>query len=308
MYRTIDSSVWNDPRIRKLDTTSKLLAFYLITNDRSHVTGLYFFSLALASDELNIDITKIRKSFKLLCEVNFCQWDEERRVVWVRNMWKRQPHANVHYARVENYFLTLNGTPLVPLFLKYYPAVKLPGTKLSQKWHNPVTDLSLQEQEIEQKQEIEQEIVTPSPPAQAPKKDQVVEIKSQLTEYATKYPQIDVTKEYEKWQDWMAAKGKTFRNYHAAFRNWLRNAEEFRRQKAPDTPEEPSLVVEDPVWDEIKALRSYDFQVLRQEAMPYARKESQCGDKRSPPEDIVRKFMIKLHKIGRRRNDQRRTE
>ena len=34
---------------------------------------------------------------------------------------------------------------------------------------------------------------------------------------------IDVPAEFEKWQDWMLSKGKTYKNYNAAFKNWLRS-------------------------------------------------------------------------------------
>jgi len=39
----------------------------------------------------------------------------------------------------------------------------------------------------------------------------------------TKFPNIEVKAEFEKWQDWMLSKGKTFKNYNSSFKNWLRN-------------------------------------------------------------------------------------
>lgn len=68
---------------------------------------------------------------------------------------------------------------------------------------------------------------------------------------------------------------------------------------AKKTTQIPSPQPEDPTWFEIRKLRAYDFQCLRQEAIPYARKQSQCGDKRDPPEDITRAYMIKLYKAGK---------
>jgi hypothetical protein len=229
---------------------------YLITNDRTHITGLYFFSLALAADELDIDITKIRKSFKLLCEVKFCKWDELHRVVWVVNMWKRQGKAGVHFDRLQNHFLTLNDTPLVGQFLSRYSSYNIPVTKLSLLCHDDGTNLN-ESAHHDQEQELEQDSSTP--PA-TPKKDQVVELKSQIPDYATKYPNLDVNNEYEKWKDWMAAKGKTFKNYQAAFRNWLRNAEEFKKEKQPEEAPIKLLEPDHPLWPEIKSLPTMDWQ------------------------------------------------
>jgi hypothetical protein len=42
---------------------------------------------------------------------------------------------------------------------------------------------------------------------------------------------IDVGHELEKFDDWKAAKGKRFKDDRAAFRNWLRKAEEFALER-----------------------------------------------------------------------------
>ena len=38
-----------------------------------------------------------------------------------------------------------------------------------------------------------------------------------------KFPNKNVEFEFAKWNDYMLSKGKTYRDYSAAFRNWLRN-------------------------------------------------------------------------------------
>ena len=53
------------------------------------------------------------------------------------------------------------------------------------------------------------------------KKEQIKKI--DLLELKDKFPNKNVELEFAKWSDYMLAKGKTYRNYHAAFRNWLRN-------------------------------------------------------------------------------------
>ena len=39
----------------------------------------------------------------------------------------------------------------------------------------------------------------------------------------TEFGNVDVAAEFEKWQDWMLSKGKTYKNYNSAFKNWLRS-------------------------------------------------------------------------------------
>ena len=319
MYRTIDTSIWNDQRIRKLDCTAKLLSVYLFTNDRTHITGLYFFSLALASDELSIEISKIRQAFKELCNVGFCRYDEERRVLWVVNMWKRQPHHGVALDRIQNHFLTLNGTPLVGQFLSRYSSYKIPVTKLSLPCHQPVTNdgdeavtdrllignemVDKKEKDKEKEKEKEKRGMqggedTPSPTAQATKKTQLAGIEMLLPDYQLKHPNLDVSVELEKWKDWMAAKGKTFKSYSAAFRNWLRNAEEFKKNKIPENTETSDQTISHPTWAEIKTLPNEERLRLAQEAKPYA--INKCG-KREAPDELIRHYMIKLYEADKAR-------
>jgi hypothetical protein len=167
---------------------------------------LYFFSLALASDELDIDITKIRKAFKLLCERKFCKWDEDRRVVWVVNMWKRQGKAGVHFDRLQNHFLTLNNTPLVAQFLSRYSSYNIPVTKLSLPCHDDVTDLN-ESAHHEQEQEQEQD-KNPLPPRKGnPKVSHEVEVikaeleKVDLPKTRQDFPNKDVNATWEEFYE-----------------------------------------------------------------------------------------------------------
>jgi len=162
MYCTIDSEMWDDPKVRSLDVWGKALLPYMFGNRHRHVTGLYYFSCAIASEELNLDITPIKKAFKKLCDIGICDYDVERRVVFVRNHWKRQPHAGVHLDRLQTYFKTLHGTPLVAAFLRKYPDMKRHVTDLSLISTNrspdcaDLNDSALLKLEQEQELELEQ--------------------------------------------------------------------------------------------------------------------------------------------------------
>jgi hypothetical protein len=52
-----------------------------------------------------------------------------------------------------------------------------------------------------------------------------------LTEMAKTFPAVDVDREYAKFRDWRSAKGRRFKDDRAAFRNWLRKAEEFAAER-----------------------------------------------------------------------------
>jgi len=55
------------------------------------------------------------------------------------------------------------------------------------------------------------------------KKVQLKEIEIELVELQKLFPSKDVKAEFEKWTDYMLSRGKTYKNYAAAFRNWVRN-------------------------------------------------------------------------------------
>ena len=55
------------------------------------------------------------------------------------------------------------------------------------------------------------------------KKDQLEEIKLNIKDYQFKFPNIDCKLEHEKFIGYIEAHGKTYKNYSAAFKNWLRN-------------------------------------------------------------------------------------
>ena len=52
-----------------------------------------------------------------------------------------------------------------------------------------------------------------------------------LADMTTTFPGVDVERELSKFDDWKAAKGRRFKDDRAAFRNWLRKAEEFAGER-----------------------------------------------------------------------------
>ncbi len=60
-----------------------------------------------------------------------------------------------------------------------------------------------------------------------PRAKQVQIIDERLSEIAEQFPTIDVEFQFDHWKDWMDAKGQSFKDYSAAFRNWLRKSLDF---------------------------------------------------------------------------------
>jgi len=55
------------------------------------------------------------------------------------------------------------------------------------------------------------------------KSSQLESIKNNLEELQSEFPTVNVKLEYDKFVDYLAANGKTYKNYNAGFKNWLRN-------------------------------------------------------------------------------------
>ena len=61
---------------------------------------------------------------------------------------------------------------------------------------------------------------------------QLKNIKNSFKDLKKKFPDVDVAVEYDKYTDWMTSKGITYKDYKAAFRNWLRRSAKGFTKKA----------------------------------------------------------------------------
>lgn len=159
MYRTVETDFWDDPKFNELGRDVLCLALYLVTNPDSHTTGIYRFRPSLACERMQMPQEQFRVAFDRLIELGFCKWDPDRRIVWVVNMFKRQPHDGLHINRLPGHFKTLYDSPLINEFLDKYPKCQdmhKAGTKLSQTRHKTGTNLhksALQKKEKEKEKE-----------------------------------------------------------------------------------------------------------------------------------------------------------
>lgn len=163
MYRIIETSFWNDPKIKRHDLVVKALAVYLFSNDRAHVSGMYFFSKSLAAEELGTKPQVLEVAFKILCDEGFCSWDEDRGVVWVRNLLRKNGRGPNITRAVAKHIKSLHNTPLINEFLQYYSDYKIPFNGVCHTLSNtPREGLFYQDQE--HKVQDQEKEPPPTPP------------------------------------------------------------------------------------------------------------------------------------------------
>jgi hypothetical protein len=91
--RTLKTSFWTHPRIRRASSEEKLLAAYLCTCPEGHLCGVFYVALASLSDALQLSSKSISKALDALQSSGFLQFDRETSEVWVCNAYEHQPGA-----------------------------------------------------------------------------------------------------------------------------------------------------------------------------------------------------------------------
>lgn len=158
MYRTIESSFWSDPKVRGLDPDAKLAFLYLITNDRAHVSGIYYLPTALFAHETGLSPDRVSGVVKRLIASGTISVDHDRSIFWVRNLFRYQGRGEKNIASATKHLATLHNSPLINEFCSMYRSVKTPKNASAPDRVSGVGRHSSQEQEQEQ------ELNTPLPP------------------------------------------------------------------------------------------------------------------------------------------------
>jgi len=166
MYRSIDTALWTDPKVKTLPPEGKLLFLYLITNNHAHVSGIYTIPSVLMAHETGLDDTLVDTLFHTLSQKKLALRDQNFDVIWVVNMLRYQGNGPKIKSAVEKHLPSLHGCPLIPLFVKYYKDLRIRYMPLAHMLSDTLLDTlsdtlsdrsSSQEQEQEQIQEQEQE-------------------------------------------------------------------------------------------------------------------------------------------------------
>jgi hypothetical protein len=143
VYRIIETSIWNSPKIRPHGPFVKLLAVYLFGNDQSHVSGLYFLSKAKTCEDLGLTQKQFNEAFSTLCKERFCFWDDALGLVWVKNLLKKNGKGPKVATSVGNHLKTLHKSKLIVPFLKYYQDYNIPYSTVDDTVSDTVSDTTL---------------------------------------------------------------------------------------------------------------------------------------------------------------------
>jgi hypothetical protein len=123
MYRTIDTSTWADPKVKRLDSTGKLLFIYFITNSHTHVSGIYYLPRVFAQYESGVSDNLYYTLCDTLTELTLVNFDDDREIVWVENMFRYQGRGKKNVISASMHLKTLHGSILCDRFASKYPAV-----------------------------------------------------------------------------------------------------------------------------------------------------------------------------------------
>lgn len=191
--RMTSSDKWDKKWIRLLDPKYKLFWVYIL--DKCNHAGIWEVDLDHAEFQLGIeyDEKELIETFK-------------RKIVPIKNgvKWFIPKFIEFQYGQLNE---NVNPhKPVIALLRKY----NLLGT-LKIGLINPKIDAKEQDKEKAKDKGKEK------------KSEQLKKIKSNLNDLQKEFSDVNVKLEFEKWQDWMLSKNKTYIKYNSAFRNWLRS-------------------------------------------------------------------------------------
>ena len=186
--RFTESTKWKKLWIRKLNPKYKLFWFYLL--DNCDHAGIYDADIESASFHIGIEYNKeeILETFN-------------RKIVpFKKDKWFIPKFVEYQYGELnENNRAHLS---VINILTKY----KLLGS-------NKALNSPLKGNKDKPKDKVKDKS----------KKSQLEEIKENLEDLQTEFPEVYVKLEYDKFVDYLEANGKTYKNYKSGFKNWLRN-------------------------------------------------------------------------------------
>lgn len=245
-YRTLKVSFWRDPKVRQLDPVTKLLFLYFITNEHSHVSGLYYLPVTLIEHETGIKGIPLRKGMDNLSKGYLVRFDPENDTVWVVNMLRHQTSKTgispKIKAAVTSQLSDLSNSSTINEFLEFYKDLSIPYRNPidtpSIPYRKGIDTLSKSEDEDEDEDVIEEEGGEPdsagspqAPVITLPLHDGSEHPVSpaEATEMQRLYPAADVEAEFRKMRGWLLAspnRRKTKAGIRRFIASWLGRAQD----------------------------------------------------------------------------------
>ena len=190
--RFTESGKWKKKWIRKLDPKYKLFWFYLL--DNCDHAGVFDADIESASFHIGLEYTdkEVLEVFnRKIIPFKTDKWFIPKFVEYQYGELNENNRAHLSVINILNKYNLLDPNKTLARPLK--------GIKEQVKVQVKVKDKS------------------------KGKSSQLESIKNNLEELQSEFPTVNVKIEYDKFVDYLAANGKTYKNYNAGFKNWLRN-------------------------------------------------------------------------------------
>lgn len=102
-----------------------LVALYLITSPPATMSGLYYCPLPSMAHEIGRSVAEVRLAMSALTDHGFCAYDDERELVWVREMLQHQTGGSLkpsdnRLKAIRSDLARYLQSPLIQLFLSRY--------------------------------------------------------------------------------------------------------------------------------------------------------------------------------------------
>lgn len=94
-YSKIPSTIWMDSMGRTLrgDAYALVVRDYLLTTHHANMIGVYHCPLAYIAADTGFSVDVVEVAMGRLCDIGFCQYDDDTQFVWVRDMASTQVGA-----------------------------------------------------------------------------------------------------------------------------------------------------------------------------------------------------------------------
>lgn len=227
-YRAIDVRIWFDDKFPKLSDDAKLLFFFLISNPRGTMLGIAVQGKSDIAEFLGWPMKRLVKPFAELLQERLFMWDEKSRTVYLPHFLKYNPIENENQAKA-----AIKCIDDIPQNCPFFQDVKRLLERLAKPFHKPLLErlperLPKQEEEPEEGEEPKINI----PPDEKNGLLHLGEFKKVFltkVEYEKLILRFGETKAVE-WiealDNYIASKGKRFKNHYATILNWSKRKQE----------------------------------------------------------------------------------
>jgi len=205
-FRKIDPRIWGDEKFRQLKHEEMLVAFYCLTSAQANRIGIFRFSPAHASEDLETLPQTFAKRFDRVIETLKWGWDSAARVLYLPTWWKynKPMNPNTFKAHLDDF----HELPSSPLLAEFCANTRYVSDAMAEHLRNVTRNItpnitpnvSHQEKEKEKEQEKETERESPHGPLVT------------LIEYPNGMDTPEVRQAITDWLAYRKKSGKTYKD------------------------------------------------------------------------------------------------